>query len=297
MSNDTTWLDWVDPLDNKQKYLALSEDTGHYWTEDTSDPLIVDVTELEVRFSVEDTLLQLSEKWRLAKGRQYERHNLFRHPDPKVHAWLAVEKRPSGERDPETKKVIRTYQAYWTRRFKSVAALSIHTGRAQGNPLFTKGSKEAKLANEKSRLAKKKRLANATEVAHQLQFDPLKRLALYALGDSASLGLKEDVKPNLQVKALETYLRYSHAQIKPFSPHEIEAMKKGDNGPRINVILPADGSEIKGTVLEHKDEKSLQDYLAKGSVGSYDDIESELEDYDEGFKQEYARLELPDEDV
>lgn len=287
MSSDSFYIE-----NDNGEFFCCSPQSGFYFSEDVNDPNIVDGSGLSIKYSKEDTLKQIHEQVRLKKGTQYSRKALLEHPNEK--AWLAVERR-TVRKDSEG-NALKEYQAFWSRKFKMVTCISRYTLKCQGNSAFKPGSKAAKVANEKSRLAKKKRLANATEVAKQLNFDPLKRLALYAMGDREGLGLNEDVKQSIQLKSLETYLKYSHQQMKPYSPQEIEALKKGDSGPRINIVLPADGSERKGDVIEHKSEQALQEYLARGSVGSYEEIENEVEDYDEGFQKEYARLELPDEE-
>lgn len=293
--SDKQIIEWVDPVDNKLKYFALSSDTGHYWTEDSDDPLIVDVSELQIKFTIDDTIRQLAEKYKMGKGKQFERHNLFKHPDPKIHAWLVVEKLPNGQRDPDTNKVIRDYQAYFTHKFKSVSCISRITGRCQGNPKFQ--DKDYAVKNSAlARAERKRKLANAHDTAKKLNFDPLKRLALYAMGDSERLGLKEEVKQSIQLKSIEIYLKYSHQQMKPFSPQEMERLKDNDTGPRINIVLPSDGSEDEKHVITHKDQRSLDSYLETGSMEAYSELVNESEVEDEEFKREHINLELPDED-
>ncbi len=51
-------IEWEDPADKNTKYLALSADTGHYWTEDIDDPLVIDTSDLPIKHTVEDTILQ-----------------------------------------------------------------------------------------------------------------------------------------------------------------------------------------------------------------------------------------------
>lgn len=292
--SDKQVVEWVDPTDGKLKYFALSSDTGHYWTEEPDDPLIVDVSELTVKFTIEDTIRQIAEKYKMGKGKQYERANLFHHPDPKIHAYLVVEKLPNGQRDPDTNKVIRDYQAYWSHKFKGVSCLSRITGRCQGNPSM-QDKAYAKKASVKALAERKRKLANAQETAKKLNFDPLKRLALYAMGDSERLGLKEEVKQSIQMKALETYLKYSHQQMKPYSPQEMERLKADDSGPKINVILPSDGSENKQHVIAHDNEESLNHYLETGQT-AYDEIKADTEDGSDDEDYKRVRLELPDEE-
>lgn len=289
------WIEWLDPADNKLKYFALSSDTGIYWTEDTEDSLIVDASELPVKDSIDNTLTQIAEKYKMGKGKQYERFNLFKHPDPKIHAYLAVEKLPNGTRDEDTNKVNRSYSAYFTHKFKRVTCISRITGRPQGNPSM-QNKDYARKSSIKAKEERKRKLASAQETAKKLNFDPLKRLALYAMGDSERLGLKEDIKPSLQLKSLEIYLKYSHQQMKPFSPQEMEKLRGSDTGPKINIVLPSDGSENKQYVIEHKDQESLDQYLKRGGRDSYSDIDHETSVDDEDFEREFVSLDLPDED-
>ena len=292
MSEETYWIEWVDPADDKLKYCAVSSETGIYWTEDTSDPLILDASKLPVKDSIEDCIRQLAEKYKMGKGKQYERFNLFRYPDQKTHAYLAVEKLPDGTRDPDTNKVNRSYFAYFTYKFKRVTCISRITGRPQGNPAM-QNKEYARSTSAKAKSERKRKLANAQDTAKRLHFDPLKRLALYAMGDSERLGLREEVKQSIQMKALETFLKYSHQQMKPYSPQEMERLKGADTGPRINIILPSDGSEDEKHVITHKDQQSLEQYLKTGH-SAYDGITS---DWNDGAEEiDKLRLDLPDED-
>ncbi len=289
--SDEYWIEWKDPADDTLKYFALSPDTGHFWTSDVNDPCIVNGAELEVFYTIDDTLKQIGEKWKLKKGVAYERHNLFKHPSE--HAWLAVEKKPTGRKD-EDGKVIREYKAFWSRKFKSVVCVSRLTGQRQGNPQM-QNKEYAQASAAKAKAERRKRLATAQETAKKLNFDPMKRLALYAMGDKEQLGLKEEVKPSIQMKALEVYLKYSHQVLKPYSPQEMEKLRGSDTGPKINIVLPSDGSENKQHVIQHKDQQALDSYLKSGGKNAYYDIESDTEVDDDEFKREYAKLELPDE--
>ena len=289
--SDEYWIEWKDPADDTLKYFALSPDTGHFWTSDVNDPCIVNGAELEVIYTIDDTLKQIGEKWKLKKGVAYERHNLFKHPSE--HAWLAVEKKPTGQKD-EDGKVIRAYKAFWSRKFKSVVCISRLTGQRQGNPQM-QNKEYAQASAAKAKAERRKRLATAQETAKKLNFDPMKRLALYAMGDKEQLGLKEEVKPSIQMKALEVYLKYSHQVLKPYSPQEMEKLRGSDTGPKINIVLPSDGSENKQHVIQHKDQQALDSYLKSGGKNAYYDIESDTEVDDNEFKREYAKLELPDE--
>lgn len=291
--DESFWIEWKDPADDIVKFFALSQDTGHYWTDDTDDPNIVDGASLEIRYSLEDTVRQISEKWKMQKGKQFERYNLFQH-SPSVKAWLAVGKESTGDRD-EDNKLIREYRAHWSRRFKAVTCVSRITGRSQGNPKFQdKGY--ARQSAAKAKVERQKKLDSAQKAAKKLDFDPMKRLALYAMGDSERLGVKGDVKQSIQMKALETFLKYSHQQMKSYSPQEMEKLRGGNSGPRVNIVLPSDGSENDEHVITHKDRESLDRYIESGSLDSYSDIEKDMEIDDDGFKREYARLQLPEED-
>jgi len=292
---DPYWVHWKDPSDGKSKMLAVSSVTGHYWTDDPEDPLIVDTSVIPIKHTIEDTITQIAEKYKMKKGRQYERFNLFRHYDPKVHAYLAVEKRPDGTRDVDTGKINRAYQAYWTHKFKLVTCLSRLTGRCNGNPGLQdkEYSKKNVLAAKEAR---KRKLANSQQTAKKLNFDPLQRLALYAMGDKDRLGLTEDIKPTLQLKSLEIYLKYSHQQMKPFNPQEMDRLKGNDNTPQINIVLPSDGSENEQHVLTHKDQTSLDDYIKTGSRSVYDEEYSQLKTDDESFNRERFMVDLPEEE-
>lgn len=288
--DESFWIEWKDPADDIVKFFALSQDTGHYWTEDTDDPNIVDGSTLEIRYSPEDTVRQISEKWKMQKGKQFERFNLFQH-SPSVKAWLAVGKESTGDRD-EDNKLIREYRAHWSRRFKAVTCLSRRTGKCQGNPSY-QDRDYARQSAAKAKVERQKKLDSAQKAAKKLDFDPMKRLALYAMGDSERLGVKGEVKQSIQMKALETFLKYSHQAMKPYSPQEMEKLRAEDTGPKINVILPSDGTEVKGSVLEHKDENSLQEYLKFGK-NAYTEDEEEVDSYDSEY--EHLKVELPSED-
>lgn len=283
---------WVETKDGR--YFCCSPQTGFYFSDDTNDPNIVDGAELEIKYEKEDTILQIAEQVKMKKGTQFSRKDLFQHPEEK--AWLACEKKIVRVLEDKTK--VREYVPYWSRKFKSVVCISKTREKCQGNAAWRTGSRSVKEANAKAQMEKKKRLASAQETARKLNFDPMKRLALYAMGDSQGLGLNEEVKQSIQLKSLEVYLKYTHSQLKPYSQHEVDALKKQDTGPKINVILPADGSEDVQNVITHKDQSSLDDYLANGSKSAYDDYEEEvsISDAEEDFKNVNARIELPDEE-
>jgi hypothetical protein len=256
------------------RYFCCSPQVGFHFSDDADDPNIIDGSVLEIKYTKEDTLRQIAEQVKMSKGVHYSRKSLFQHPTEK--AWLAIERRNvEGKEEKE-------YTVFWSRKFKLVTCLSKITEKRQGNSSFTPGSQAAKLANEKSRLAKKKRLANATETAKKLNFDPLKRLALYALGDKDGLGLSGEVKQSTQMKALETYLRYSHQQMKPYSPQEAEKLQNNKDIPTVHVTLPSNNRELSSAVLSHDDATSFEDYL-RGAYSTEDDADfsdTELEDED-----------------
>lgn len=283
---------WVETKDGR--YFCCSPQTGFYFSDDTNDPNIVDGAELEIKYEKEDTILQIAEQVKMKKGTQFSRKDLFQHPEEK--AWLACEKKVVRVLEDKTK--VREYVPYWSRKFKSVVCISKTREKCQGNAAWRTGSKSVKEANAKAQMEKKKRLASAQETARKLNFDPMKRLALYAMGDSQGLGLNEEVKQSIQLKSLEVYLKYTHQQMRPFSPDEAAKLKEQNSGPKINVILPADGSEDTKHVLQHKDENALSEYLAKGSSSAYDDYSEDIytEGTDEGFDYTTARVELPSEE-
>lgn len=291
-SNDNNYDTFY--IQNDQgEYFCCSSINGFYWSKEIDDPNIVDGAELEIKYSMADTIQQISEQVKMLKGTQFSRHSLFQHPHEKC--WLACERKNVGK-DSDGNK-IKEYRPFFTRKFKSVVAISRHSLKCQGNIGFA-NKKYAQDANKKAQLEKKRRLASAAETAKALRFDPMRRLALYAMGDRDALGLKEDIRPSLQLKSLEIYLKYSHQQMKAFSPQEMEKLKGSDNGPKINIVLPADGSENNQHVLEHKDNESLEEYLKNGSKKSYEDFDTEVNDYgrDEEFEEVRHRLDLPDED-
>lgn len=289
-NNDSFWIEWNGP-DSKEdtQYLAVSESSGLYWTQDVQDSNIVDGSELEIKYDIETTIKQLSEKWKLQKGKQFERFNLFKHPEK--HCWLAVEKLPNGQRDPETNKVIRKYQAYWTHKFKAVAAISRVTGKCQGNAGF-QNKQYAQKASQKAKEERRRRLENIEKASKRLNFNPAEQLIAWATGDEEKLNTKQPITNAQRLKSLEILASYTWAKPKPFDPQLADKMKK-DTGPGINVVLPADGSEVKGKVLEHQSEEALQEYLSNSSKEVYSEYE---EDTDAGsYDYQRARFELPEE--
>lgn len=280
MNNESFYIETEDG-----RYFCCSPTTGLYFTEDTSDLNIIDGSELPFKFNPEDTIQQIAEQVKMKKGTQFSRKDLFQHPSEK--AWLSCSKEIVRYEDEEKKTgPIREYVPVWSRKFKLVTCISKSREKCQGNASWRTGSKSVKLANEKSRLAKKKRLENATEVAKKLNFDPLRRLALYAMGDKDGLGLSEDVKQGTQMKALETFLKYSHQQLKPFSPQEVEKLQSNKDVPVVHVTLPSNDRELGSAVIAHDSREALDDYF-KGAYKTDDEedeyalIENEAGEYDE----------------
>ena len=289
-NNDSFYIE-----NSRGEYFCVSPTAGLYFTDDMSDPNIVDGSELEIKDTKDDTIRQIAEQVKLKQGEQFSRKDLFQHPHEK--AWLCVEKLSTGQRD-ENNKLVREYKAFWSRKFKRVSAVSKSREKCQGNASWRKGSQPVKEANRKAREERKRKLASAQETARKLNFDPMKRLALFAMGDYEALGLKEDVRASLQLKSLEIYLKYSHQQLKQYSPQEMEKLRGSDTGPKINIVLPSDGSEDNKYVIEHKDNDALDQYLKRGSQKSYEDFDKEVNDYgdNEEFEEVRHRLDLPDED-
>lgn len=279
---DTYWIDWVDPADGNSKYLAVSAASGHYWTEDTQDPNIVDGLSIPTKYEPEDTLRQIGEKWKDHDGRQYERHNLFKHP--LEHAWIAVMKLPNGERDEESGKLTRTYQAFWSRRFKNVVCLHRMTGKCQGNPSFQdKGYAVSNAA--KARVARKKKLENIESAAKRLNFNPAEQLIAWAQGDEEKLNTKQPITNAQRIKCLELLTSYTWAKPKPVDPVALEKAKQesGSNGPTVHITLPSNSREMSGAVLEHKDSDTLDKYFQETykEPDVVNQVDEEAGEYDE----------------
>lgn len=259
-------------------FFCCSPQAGFYFSDDIADPNIVDGSKLELKFTAEDTIKEIREQVKEKKGTQYSRKDLFKHPDE--NAWLACERRTVSINEENEK--VKEYCPFWTRRYKLITGISRTSLKCQGNAAFKPGSKAAKIANEKARLAKKTRLANATETARNLNFDPLKRLALYAMGDKDGLGLTSDVTQATQLKAIETYLKYSHQQLKPYSPQEADKLKHGrDDLPVVHVTLPSNDREMSGSVLSHDSRDDLNEYLRKSYLDEYETIDHDAGEFDE----------------
>jgi len=275
------WIEWEDPADDLKKYFALSPETGHYWTTDVNDPCIVNGAELDIIYSPEDTMKQIGEKWKLKKGAAYERHNLFKHPSPGIHAWLAVEKKPTGERDGEN-KVIRKFKAFYSRKFKSVVCISRLTGQRQGNPQM-QDKDYARKSSAKAKEERKRRLENIEKASKRLHFNPAEQLIAWAQGDDSKLNTSEPIKNSQRIKALEILASYTWAKPKPVDHAAIERQKQGNQGPVVHVTLPSNSRELDKHVLKHDDQESLDSYF-KNTYKEPDEVaelDEEAGDYDE----------------
>ncbi|MBG23673.1 MAG: hypothetical protein CMF22_10145 [Idiomarinaceae bacterium] len=278
---DSFFIEWLGPEgDWPVQYLCVSETSGLYWNEDIMDPNIVDGSLLPFKFDPEDTIKQIAEKWKLKKGIQFERRNLFKHPTE--HAWLVVEKLPSGERDPDTNKLIRTYQAYWSRKFKAVSCISRLTGRPQGNPSL-QDKEYAKKASANAKAARKKRMENVERAAKRLNFNPAEQLIAWAQGDENKLNTKQPITNAQRLKALEIYASYSYAKPKPIDPLAMEKQKERQSLPVVHVTLPSNSRELGDKVVTHQSQDELDKYF-QSHYTEPDELEAvdrEAGEYDE----------------
>jgi len=280
-NNDSWWIEWNGPDGTwDTQYLAVSKQAGMYWTEDTEDPNLVDGSELEIKDSIEDTLKQIGEKWRLGKGRAYERRNLFAHPNE--HAYLCVENVSTGRRDEEDGKIIREYQAYYSRKFKNLKAISRLTGKRQGNVKF-QDKDYARQSSQKAKAERKKRLENIERASKRLNFNPAEQLIAWAQGDEDKLNTKQPITNAQRIKCLEILASYNWAKPKPIDHAAIERQKQGHQGPVVHVTLPSNSRELDKHVLTHDNQESLDSYF-KNTYKEPDEVE-QLEDeageYDE----------------
>lgn len=278
---DSFWIEWNGPDGNEEtQYLAVSAQSGLYWTADTQDVNIVDGAELETIYTLEDTLQQIGEKWKLKKGTQFERHNLFKHPVD--HAWIAVEKKPTGQRDEETNKCIREYKAFWTRKFKSVVALSKITGKCQGNSGF-QNKEYARNTSAKAKAERKRRLENIEKASKRLHFNPAEQLIAWAQGDEEKLNTKQPITNAQRIKCLEILAGYSWAKPKPFDAQLAEKNRQTNQGPVVHVTLPSNSRELDKHVLKHDTQDSLDNYF-KEAYKEPDEVvqlDEEAGEYDE----------------
>lgn len=258
------YIDWLDPADRVLKYACLSAETGLYWSETTDDPGIIDGSFLPVEGTIENTVRQLSEQYKLKKGIQFNRKYCVKHPF--IHAYLKVEKKHLGKRD-EDGKPIREYYACWSHKFKGVSVISTITGRPQGNPSF-QDKAYVKKTTEKSKASRKRRLENIENASKRLNFNPAEHLIAWATGDDTRLRTKQPITNAQRIKALEILAGYTWAKPKPLDPNLAD---KRDTGPQVHLILPKDGSEVEGTGIEHKNEEDLNSFLKKRSENVYDE--------------------------
>lgn len=289
-TNESFWVDWIDPADETLKYLAVSAASGHYWTDDTQDPNIVDGSLLEIKYTEEDTMQQIGQKWKMPNGgRQYERHNLIKHPNE--HAWLAVMKLPSGERT-EDNKLVRTYQAFWSRKFKNVVCISKITGKCQGNPTF-QDKDLARASSAKAKIARKKKLETLEAASKRLNFNPSEQLIAWAQGDEEKLNTRQPITNAQRIKCLEILAGYSWAKPKSVDPMALEKAKQSENtGPTVHVTLPSNTRELSQHVISHQDSESLDKYF-KDAYKEPDEVQAVSEEAGE-YDEEAGGFTLPD---
>lgn len=269
------------------RYFACSPQSGFYFTDDPSDPNVVDGSALEIKFTVDDTIKQIAQQVKLNEGTQFDRHDLFKHPHE--NAWLACQKQTVGKDDDD--KPIKEYVPHWTRKFKYVTAISRSRESCQGNASWRKGSKSVKEANAQSRINRKKRLENATEAARKLNFNPMQELIAWAQGDAEKLNV-DGVTAAQRLKALEIFMGYAYSKPKPVDPAAEREKDKGHQGPSVNVILPSNDREMEGRVLTHNGRDELQKHFDKfeKEPDEVEQLDKEAGEYDE----DTATFRLPD---
>lgn len=282
MGKDTFWIEWegspADPFEETH-YLAVSKTAGMYWTTDTDDVNIVDGSSLQIKDTEEDTIKQIAEKWRLNKGRAFERKNLFKHPEE--NAWVCVENVSTGRKD-EDGKTIREYQAYYSRKFKNLKALSKITGKRQGNVKF-QDSDYARKTSANAKAARKKRLENVERAAKRLNFNPAEQLIAWAQGNEDKLNTKQPITNAQRLKSLEILASYSWAKPKPVDHAALERNKQGNQGPVVHVTLPSNSRELNQHVISHDSKESLDEYF-KNTYKEPDEVQQvddEAGEYDE----------------
>lgn len=285
MSNkDSFWIEWNGPEgDWDTHYLAVSKSAGMYWTEDTADTNIVDGSELEIKDTIEDTINILSKQIKWNQGLQYDRRNLFRHPDPKIHAWLCVENVSIGKRDEETGKVLREFRAYYSHKFNNLKAISRLTGKRQGNPKM-QDKEYARKSSAKAKAERKKRLENIEKASKRLNFNPAEQLIAWAQGDEEKLNTKQPVTNAQRIKALELLASYTWAKPKPIDHAAIERQKQQNSqGPVVHVTLPSNSRELGNHVLSHDSQEALDNYFksAYKEPDEVAEIDQEAGDYDD----------------
>lgn len=259
------------------RYFACSPQSGFYFTDDASDPNVVDGSTLDIKFKVEDTIKQIASQVKLNEGTQYSRHDLFKHPHE--NAWLACQKQTVAK--DEDDKPIKEYVPHWSRKFKYVTAISRSREGCQGNASWRKGSQSVKEANARSRINRKKKLESATEAAKKLNFNPMQQLIAWAQGDAEKLNVK-DVTPAQRLKALEIFMGYAYSKPKPVDPHS-QKEEQRQQGPTVNVVLPSNTREMEGRVIKHDNTGAVDEYLQKSNKepDAFEEVEDEAGEYDE----------------
>lgn len=252
--------------DNDEEFVALSETTGIYFTDNEADPNIVDGSVLDIRSS--EDVAQRKEK-ELENGQGFDnRPNLIKHPT--FDAYLAVE----GYKNEQGIKI---YTAFYTYDFKRVTCVDFNRKRCQGNPKWVKGSTQVKEANKQSQLNRKKRLSSVTDACKKMKVEPGEVLVNYMKGDWRALGLdptklSEKDKAKLQYSATIEALGYIQAKPKGLSVDNKQEDKKAQNGTI--VFLPAKDGEAE----ENKPKQVEQDSEEPVDFGWQGSEEHEYED-------------------
>lgn len=267
------------------RYFACSPQSGFYFTEDASDPNVVDGSALEIKFKVDDTIKQIASQVKLNEGTQYSRHDLFKHPYE--NAWLACQKQTVRKDDDDNP--IKEFVPHWSRKFKYVTAISKSREGCQGNASWRKGSKSVKEANARSRINRKKKLESATEAAKKLNFNPMQQLIAWAQGDAEKLNVK-DVTPAQRLKALEIFMGYAYSKPKPVDPHSKKDEEKQQVN-QVNVVLPSNSREMEGRVMAHDNTEAVDKYLSQSEKEP--DALAELEDEAGEYDEETATFSIP----
>ena len=71
-------IEWVDIADDTRKYLAVSPETGHFWTDNPNEPLLVNGWDLPVKGTIDDTLKRIGEKKAAAIVAYRNQHGAFK---------------------------------------------------------------------------------------------------------------------------------------------------------------------------------------------------------------------------
>lgn len=221
-----------------QEFVALSETSGIYFTDNEADPNIIDGSSLEIKSSEEVALRKEQE---LISGQGFDnRENLIKHPD--IDAYLAVE----GYKD---ENGIKIYSAFYTYDFKRVTCVDYQRKRCQGNPKWTKGSEATKEANKQSVINRKKRLTSVSDACKKMKVEPGETLVNFAKGDWKALGLdgskiSEKDKAKLQYTAAVEIMGYVQAKPKGLALDN-DKDKKGNQNGTIVFLPEKDGEKRK----------------------------------------------------